>query len=153
MSAVVESLPALDILILIALLTLGLVLLLLKSFTANALIRKKLRLGVILTAIAILLGLTEFTLERVYGPPEGSLTTIQGLIAAFVLITVTVSLVFNRFSDDRTTGKFPPIVQDTIVVGCFVIAAVCSANCYAMRNLTRVALIFKVESSCARGNK
>lgn len=101
----------------------------LRGITVNFLIKKKLQLSIWILFGALLVSLLEPLVSLVrwpgLGPAEAAdkLRILQLALTALAVLNASVALLFNRFKHAATSDKYPSIVQDTVVIACFVIAA------------------------------
>jgi small-conductance mechanosensitive channel/CRP-like cAMP-binding protein len=96
---------------------------LLRRLTANAFVRKKLRLSIILMLAVVILWLVASYFP--YGT-EGFYDKLGALLligAAWAVLNAVVSLLFNPFRQTSAPDKYPAIVQDAVIVGAFVLLA------------------------------
>ncbi len=96
----------------------------LRRFSANLLLRKKLRLSLMLAVFTAGLWL----LSTFYPfPPQDALRarleTLEWVLIGWSLINAAVALLFNPFFLETSADKYPAIVQDAVVVGALVLVA------------------------------
>ncbi len=89
----------------------------LHGITRNTYVRRRLRLSVILVAIA---AVCEIGFLYFASPDLHHIALILGSLA---LLRAAVTLLLNPFRMDTVPDHFPSIVQDAVVVGAFVIVA------------------------------
>lgn len=89
----------------------------------NPLIRRRLLVAVILLAAAIALhGAIVWFPDNAFLQTQG--WKIEAVMAAFAVFSAIVSLLFNPWSEDRTSERTPAIIQDAVVVALVIVAAV-----------------------------
>lgn len=105
---------------------LGLVLLALsllaRAVSRNRLVRRKLRLSILLFAVYAVgsLVLQEFT---VTAEMAATVLSVNRLLLALAAINLVVVVLINPLRVDRVPERFPAIVQDTIIIGFFMLVA------------------------------
>lgn len=93
-----------------------------QAFTANRLIRRKLRLSV--AALIAFLALDLFLVfSSGAAARDPRLRSIEHLLLALATINLLVVAALNPLRVDRAPDRFPSIVQDAIVVGVFLLVA------------------------------
>lgn len=93
-------------------------LLILHGITRNTYVRRRLRLSLILLAVAIL-----SEVGFLYFKSQPELSYIALILGSLALVRAAVTLLLNPFRADAVPDHFPSIVQDALVVGVFVIVA------------------------------
>ena len=89
----------------------------------NPLIRRRLLVAVILLAAATALhGAIVWLPDNAFLQTQG--WKIEAVMAAFAVFSAFVSLLFNPWSEDRTSERTPAIIQDAVVVALVIVAAV-----------------------------
>jgi small-conductance mechanosensitive channel/CRP-like cAMP-binding protein len=92
-----------------------------RAFTVNRLIRSKLRLA--LVSFAVSLALSGLLLSGLLAPgTDAQILSIAHLLLALGIVTLLVVTAINPWRVDRTPEHFPNIVQDTIIIGVFLVA-------------------------------
>jgi len=92
----------------------------LQAFTANRLVRRKLRLSVF-----VLIAFLALDLFLVLSPaaPGAQAQSFEHLLFALALINLIVVAALNPITADRVPDRFPAIVQDALIVGAFLLIA------------------------------
>jgi small-conductance mechanosensitive channel/CRP-like cAMP-binding protein len=107
----------------IAGLSLALVALVLRSASASRRVRTKLLTSCVLFATSAAAGALR-TFAPLTPAVVEQIQTVNPLLLTFGIINALVVLAINSFRHDRMTEQFPNIVQDTIVIGIFALAAI-----------------------------
>lgn len=93
-----------------------------RAATANRIIRSKLRLSLI--ALAVYAGLSLVIVMGWGGSGVASnLRSVGQIVLTFGLVNFLVAVAINPFRVDRVPEHFPNIVQDTIIIGVFLVVA------------------------------
>jgi small-conductance mechanosensitive channel/CRP-like cAMP-binding protein len=105
---------------------LALATLILRAATVNRHVRGRLAASALIFAVYALIGavLAYAPAERLTPAMEGQLRQLLPLLFAFAAINAAIALTLNPFRIDRLPDRFPTIVQDTIVIAMFAVAAV-----------------------------
>jgi small-conductance mechanosensitive channel len=91
-----------------------------RAITTNSLIRSKLRLAVLSFGGDLALG--GMLLSGLLSPETNAqVVSIAHLLLAFGIVTLLVVTAINPWRVDRTPEHFPNIVQDTIIIGIFLV--------------------------------
>jgi len=105
---------------------LGLALLILsvlvRTVSRNRLVRRKLRLSILLFAVYAVVSL----LTQQFGltaEMAATVLSVNRLLLALAAINLVVVVVINPLRVDRMPERFPAIVQDTIIIGLFMLVA------------------------------
>ena len=105
---------------------LGLALLILsvlvRTVSRNRLVRRKLRLSILLFAVCAVVSLLmqQFGLTA---EMAATVLSVNRLLMALAAINLVVVTVINPLRADRVPERFPAIVQDTIIIGLFLLVA------------------------------
>ena len=96
----------------------------LRAFTANRLVRSKLRLSLVAFSVYLLL-VGALAGGWAAAPSDAALLaqiqSISRLLLALGLVTLVVVAAVNPWRVDRTPEHFPNIVQDAIIIGVFLV--------------------------------
>jgi small-conductance mechanosensitive channel len=91
-----------------------------RAITVNRLIRSKLRLAVL--SFAAYLALGGLLLSGALTPSSAAqFLSVTHLLLALGVVTLVVVTAINPWRVDRTPEQFPNIVQDTIIIGVFLV--------------------------------
>jgi small-conductance mechanosensitive channel len=103
-------------------LALGIGALLLRAASVNHLVRRRLWLSIALAAAYVGINVALWLSPTLagYGP---RLRTIEQLLLVLAVINAVVYVAVNPLRHDRVPDKFPSILQDTIVVGLFLVVS------------------------------
>ena len=102
-----------------ALLLLGLVT---RAVSVNRLVRRKLRLSLLLALVYIIVSV--FLGEYALSPEMAArILSVNQLCLALAIINLAVVTAINPLRVDRIPERFPNIVQDTIIIGLFLVVA------------------------------
>jgi small-conductance mechanosensitive channel/CRP-like cAMP-binding protein len=93
-----------------------------RAVSRNRLVRRKLRLSILLFAVYAVVSfvLLEFT---VTAEMAGTVLSVNRLLLALASINLVVVVLINPLRVDRVPERFPAIVQDTIIIGFFMLVA------------------------------
>jgi small-conductance mechanosensitive channel len=96
---------------------------LLRGWSLNRLVRRKLRLSIYLLLVCVAFALA--LREGLVSPKDfdGNLQAISELLFALAGINLAVVVLINPLRVDRIPERFPNIVQDTIVISLFLLVA------------------------------
>lgn len=99
-----------------------LVALIVRAASVNRLVRRKLRLSFFL---ALIYALASIALGQLALSPDmaARVVSINQLCLALAVINLVVVVAINPLRADRVPERFPNIVQDTIIIGLFVVVA------------------------------
>ncbi len=103
---------------LVVLIALAAVILPLQAITRNGFIRGKLRFSLLVIVAAAGYEIASHYYLQTEQPSEAG-----KLLLALAAINAIAALVFNTFSQEKISDRYPRIVQDTVVVGAFVLIA------------------------------
>lgn len=96
--------------------------LIVRTMSVNRLVRRKMRLSLLLlfayTVIGVILGQNVLTSEM-----AGRVLSFNQLFLALAVINLVVVAAINPLRVDRVPERFPGIVQDTIIIGLFMLVA------------------------------
>jgi small-conductance mechanosensitive channel len=93
------------------------------SFTANRLVRRKLKLSIFLFGAYALFNLAFALRPDLFAGSQDDLIGLERLAFAAAAINLLVHILINPLRDDRVPDTFPSIVQDAIVIGLLVLMA------------------------------
>jgi small-conductance mechanosensitive channel/CRP-like cAMP-binding protein len=124
-----------------------LIVLALQQFTTNRLVRRKLRLS--LALIAAFLAIATFLIVRpVSGDTANELRAFEKLALAAGLINALVFTLVNPLRQDRVPDRFPVILQDAMVIGLVLLAAmVLSSQLVTTSAVSAVVLGFALQDT------
>lgn len=99
-----------------------------RAASSNRLVRNKLRLSLVLFGAHLgLILLRDWWLLAGDGSARAAMAarieSIDHLVSALAIINLAVVLLINPLREDRVPDRFPNILQDTIIIGLFVLVA------------------------------
>jgi small-conductance mechanosensitive channel/CRP-like cAMP-binding protein len=95
----------------------------LDAFTANRLVKRKLKLSLFLLGAYVLVHLLIFFWPHLLDRLGPNLQSFEKLALAAALINLLVTAFLNPIRHDRVPDRFPSILQDAIVIGLLVLVA------------------------------
>jgi small-conductance mechanosensitive channel/CRP-like cAMP-binding protein len=93
------------------------------SFTANRLVKRKLRVSVFFLVVYLAFNALLMFRPALGGAQANELIAVERLVFAAALINLFIVALLNPLRADRVPDRFPSIVQDAIVIGILILVA------------------------------